>query len=587
MLFLKYLREYKGLLFLALLLAIVNQGFSLMDPQIIRLIVDNYATRASEISQQEFLQGVGFLLLGLVGVAFISRLAKNFQEYYVNVITQKVGTQMYADAVEHSFSLPFASFEDRQSGELLGKMQKARLETQKLIASFINVVFLSGVGITTVIVYAFFVHWMIGLAFSLLIPIMAFFIYSISTRIKDAQARIVRESAELAGSTTETIRNVELVKSLGLERQEVKRLNSVNDKILGLEIKKVKIIRMLSFTQGTIVNGVRCCLLFLMLWLLFAAQITIGEFLTLFFYSFFVFGPLAEYATVVTNYQEAKAANNELEKILAIKVKKKSRNVRPLEAIETIALQGVSFRYASSSELSLDKITLSLSQGDSIAFAGLSGSGKTTLIKLILSLYEPTKGDILINGAPLSTWDFDSLRRHIGLVSQETQLFAGTIRENLLFVRPDATDKECLEALHMAAAGSLLHRSGRGLDTKIGEGGLKLSGGEKQRLSIARALLRQPDIIIFDEATSSLDSLTEKEITETIKQISLKNPKLITIMVAHRLSTIAHADTIYVLEKGQIVQTGTHEKLIKKSGLYSSLWKQQIGEMPSTPLVVR
>ena len=577
-LFLKYVKKHKKLLFLALFLATINQVFSLLDPQITRLIIDNYATKVTEIPREVFMKGVGLLLLAFVGVAFVSRIAKNFQDYYVNVITQKVGTEMYSDAVKHSFSLPFEAFEDRRSGELLQKLQRARQHSQAFIATMINLVFLSMVGLIFVIGYSFYVNWMIGALYVAVIPIMGIFIFSLSKRIKRAQDEIVKESAELAGSTTETIRNVELVKSLGLESQEIKRLNSVNEKILNLELRKVKYVRMISFIQGTLVNAVRACLLFLMLWLVFEQKITIGEFLTLFFYSFFVFFPLGEISTVVTQYQEAKASNEQLEEILRIKPKPKPRRAIKVGKIKSIEIKDVSFKYKSSEENSLNKINLKINSGETIALAGPSGSGKTTIVKILLGLYDSTKGKLLFNGLDSQKIDYDELRNKIGLVSQETQLFAGTIRENLLFVRPSASDEECLKVLKMASAMTLVERGSKGLNTKIGEGGLKLSGGEKQRLAIARALLRNPDIIVFDEATSSLDSLTEKEITETIKKISQSNPDLITIIVAHRLSTISHSDKIFVLEKGKLIEQGKHSELLGKKGLYAALWREQVGE---------
>jgi len=198
-------------------------------------------------------------------------------------------------------------------------------------------------------------------------------------------------------------------------------------------------------------------------------------------------------------------------------------------------------------------------------------------VKLLLGLYPPYSGDIYYNDIPGSQIEKDELREQIGFVSQDTQLFSGTIRENLLFVRPGATDEDCYRVLRQAACQSLLDRASNGLDTVIGEGGVKVSGGEKQRLSIARALLRNPKLLIFDEATSALDSITEEEITGTIRQLSARQEH-ITIMIAHRLSTILHADRIIVLEKGQVVETGTHQELIETKGLYYAMWRQQIGE---------
>src|SRR3989344_581493 len=576
-LFWKYLKRYRGLLILALVLATINQVFSLLDPQITRLIIDNYATKAGELEREVFIKGVGLLLLAFVGVALVSRIAKNFQDYYVNVIKQKVGTEMYADSVEHAFRMPYGVFEDRQSGEILEKMKKAREDFQDLIMQMINAVFVSLVGFTFVIIYGFTVHWRIALAYLLTLPFIGGIMFAISKKIRKAQKDIVKETSELAGATTETLRNVQLVKSLGLEEQEVRRLNKVNEKILGLELKKVKLIRMFEFIQGTIINGIRALLLFLMLYLLYQGNVTIGEFLALFFYSFFVFAPLAGVGMVISKYQEAKASNEQLQEILSTPMEQKPKDAVTLNGLEEIKFENVGFSYSKDLDSSLKDVSLKIEKGESVAFVGLSGSGKTTLIKLILGLYDSSKGKVSFNGIDSKKIDYESLRKRIGLVSQETQLFAGTIKENLLFVKPHATDEECLKALKDAAAMSILERGGKGLNTKIGEGGIKVSGGERQRLAITRALLRNPDLIIFDEATSSLDSITEKSITQTIREIAKSRPNLMSILVAHRLSTIDHADTIYVLEKGKVIEHGTHKALLGKHGLYAALWREQSG----------
>lgn len=571
----RYLKQYKPLLILSLVLAALNQGFSLLDPQIFRIIIDRFASHASEFSLQEFISGVLILLLASVAVALFSRIAKNFQDYYVNVISERIGANLYAHGISHAFGLPYAVFEDQRSGELLQILQKARTDAQNLLKSMINVVFLSLVGIIFVLIYAFSVHWSVGLVYFLVIPIIGTSTFFISKSIKAAQAAIIRESAELAGATTETLRNVELVKSLGLEAQETKRLNEVNTRILELELKKVRRIRALSFIQGTLVNAMRSLILLLMLWLIFKGTMTVGELFSLFIYSFFIFTPLQEFGTVAAQFQEAKASSERLQNILKIPKEEKPQTPIRLDGIETIEFKNVSFTYASGSHPSVENVSFLLKSGETIAFVGPSGSGKTTLIKLLLGLYKPSKGTLKINGFPSDQLDYDALRERIGLVSQETQLFAGTLRDNLLFVKPHATDEECIEAITLAAATDILERGGKGLETKIGEGGIKISGGERQRLAIARALLRNPDILIFDEATSSLDSITEKAITETIRKIEKAKPELITVLVAHRLSTVSHADTLYVLEKGKVVEKGNHRALLLERGLYAALWREQ------------
>lgn len=583
-----YLSFHRRTLLLALGLAAINQVFSLIDPQIFRIIIDQYATRFQEFESADFLRGVILLLLASVGVALVSRLAKNFQDYYVNVITERLGAHLYADSVGHSFSLPYSAFEDQRSGELLQKLEKARTDAQKLIKSAVSVLFLSAVGIVFVLAYAFVVNWAIGVVYFSMIPILAALTYYLSRKIKAAQQKIVKEEADLAGSTTETLRNVELVKSLGLEQQEISRLNRVNEAILKLELEKVKYVRTLSFWQGTAVNALRSLLLLLMLWFVFQGTITLGEFFSLYIYSFFVFSPLYELGTVATEYQEAKASSAQLQNILHIPAEAQPADAQPVDRLTHVSFQGVGFSYVSALRPALAGISLSIRAGETVGFVGPSGSGKTTMVKLLAGLYRPSTGSVTINGTDLTTVDMAQFRRRIGLVAQETQLFAGTIRENLLFVRPQATDADCVRALEAAAAQHILDRAPYGLDTKIGEGGLKLSGGERQRLAIARALLRQPDLIIFDEATSSLDSITETAITTTIRDIVRSRANLMTVLVAHRLSTVTHADRIYVFAKGSVVEQGRHSDLLERGGLYAALWREQVSsrETPAADPVV-
>jgi ATP-binding cassette subfamily B protein len=572
-----YLRNYWKLMLLALLLAAINQVFSLLDPYIFGKVIDNYATKFDSFTTSEFLRGVGLLLAAAVGVAFISRVAKNFQDYYVNVITQRLGAKIYTDGIKHSLELPYFKFEDQQSGKTLGVLQKVRSDVEKLISSFVNTLFTTLVGVIFVTVYAVNVHWIIAPIFFAAIPILGIVSSVLSRKIKKIQQVIVAETTELAGTTTESLRNIELVKSLGLGNQEINRLNSTTDKILQLELKKVKYIRTLSFIQGTVVNFIRTSILFFMLYLIFTREIQIGQFFTLMLYSFFIFGPLQSLGDIINIYREAEVSLDNFADLLKQPIDEKPPNPETISTIQSLEFRDVSFKHQSSRSNALKNISFRVRMGETIAFAGPSGAGKTTLVKLLVGLYTPQEGSIIYNGVKGDRIDLDELREKIGFVTQDTQLFSGTIKENLLFVNPAATDEECLDVLEKAAAGNLLARADKGLDTIIGEGGVKVSGGEKQRLSIARALLRRPQLLIFDEATSSLDSLTEEEITSTIKDIS-GHKDLITIMIAHRLSTVMHADKIYVLERGQITESGKHEELLQRKGLYYAMWRQQIGE---------
>jgi ATP-binding cassette subfamily B protein len=572
-----YLRNYRGLIALALILATINQVFSLLDPLIFRHVIDEYATRFQEYSTGQFFRGVSLLLAAAVGVAFVSRVAKNFQDYYINVITQRLGAQLYSDGIQHSLELPYSVFEDQRSGETLGRLQKVRTDVERLIAASINVLFTSLVGIVFVMAYAVSVHWLIAPVYFLTVPLLGVLSSVLSRRIKEIQKVIVAETTALAGSTTESLRNIELVKSLGLGQQEITRLNGTTSKILKLELKKVRYLRSLSFIQGTSVNLLRTSIMFLMLYLIYTRAITVGQFFSLFIYSFFIFGPLQELGNIINIFRETEASLNVYQKILQIPKESKPLNPTPLRGLLTLEFDDVTFQHPSASSPAVSDISFRMKRGETIAFVGPSGAGKTTLVKLLVGLYRPLSGRLLYNGIAGQEIDLDDLRARIGFVTQDTQLFSGTIRENLLFVNPTATDAECLDVLRKAACESLLARADRGLDTLIGEGGVKVSGGEKQRLSIARALLRRPHLLVFDEATSSLDSITEEGITATIRDVATSGDAM-TVLIAHRLSTILHADRIYVLERGRIVETGGHQQLLDQKGLYYAMWRQQIGE---------
>jgi ATP-binding cassette, subfamily B, bacterial len=579
-----YLKKYRTLVFLALLLATVNQVFSLLDPLIFRHVIDSYATRHQEYTTGEFFRGVGLLLAAAVGVAFVSRVAKNFQDYYINVITQRLGAEIYADGIRHSLDLPYQVFEDQRSGETLGKLQKVRSDVEKLISIAVNLLFTSLVALVFVVVYASTVHWLIAPVYFLTVPILGVLSSVLSRKIKTIQKVIVAETTALAGATTESLRNIELVKSLGLAQQEEARLNAVTGKILVLELKKVRYLRSLSFIQGTLVNALRTSILFLMLYLIFARQITVGQFFSLWIYSFFIFGPLQELGNVINVYREAEVSLGNFEKLMNTPREPKPANPVRLDELFDLAFEGVGFTHLTATAPALSGVSFRVERGQTMAFVGPSGAGKTTLVKLLVGLYRPQTGRILYNGQAHDVVDLDGLRERMGFVTQDTQLFSGSIRENLLFVRPDASDAECLEVLKKASCDSLLARADKGLDTVIGEGGVKVSGGEKQRLSIARALLRRPHLLVFDEATSSLDSLTEDEISRTIRDVAVSRD-VITILIAHRLSTVMHADQIHVLERGQIVESGRHADLLEQKGLYYAMWRQQVGERrPQAPL---
>ena len=579
----QYIKPFKGLVFLAFLLAAINQTFSLFDPMIFGKLIDGFAKNpfldpeGNERTQAMFLKGVGNMLLLLVGTAMVSRIAKAFQDYTVNVIIQKFGAALFTDGLRHSMQLPYQAFEDQRSGETLSILTKARADCEKFISYVINVVFGIVVSVVFVSIYATRLHWSIIPIYIGGASMIAYVTNLLSKKIKVIQKNIVKETTSLAGTTTESLRNIELVKSLGLTTQEINRLNNNTYKILALELKKVKNIRSLSFIQGTMVNALRQVITFTLMWLIFKEILTVGQLISLQFYSFFIFGPLQEIGSIILSYRETEASLNNFEALMKKPIDTPPANPIAVGEIEHLAFKHVGFQHQTANFKAIDQISFEAKKGETIAFVGPSGAGKSTLVKLLVGLYEPQEGEILMNGVNTAQIDMSALRNQISFVTQDTQLFAGTIQENLAFVAPNATEEDMLLALTKASCANILDKGGNGLATVIGEGGLKLSGGEKQRLSIARALLRHPHLLIFDEATSSLDSLPEESITDTIRDLS-KEREQMTIMIAHRLSTIIHATRIYVLEKGTVIESGNHQSLLEEKGLYYAMWRQQIGE---------
>jgi len=573
----KYLKPQKWLIAVALVLAGVSQLLNLVDPIIFGMIIDGYALNPENIPEQALITGVLFWLAVAIAVAVLARVAKTFQDYYARLAVQMFGMQIYNDGLAQTLRLSYDEFEDQRSGETLSLLQKVRSDTQTFFNAFINVLFSSFIGIGFLLAYSLTKNWLLVPVFVTGILVLGSLTWLLSVRVKTMQRDINRETNEISGVITESLRNIELVKSLGLTFPEIRRLREQNLKIFNLEMMKVKRVRMLTFFQGTTLSILKQSILFILLWLIFRNVLTTGELVSMQAITAIIFVPLQDLGTIIVNYREAEASLSNLDQLMHKPVEVQPENPIEIEELSEILFENVVFRHKTARYNAVDGLSFRVRTGETIAFVGPSGAGKSTLMKLLTGLYRPDSGEICFNGQPSALIRYNPLRRQIGLVTQDSQLFSGTIRENLLFVMPDATGSRMLDALHKASCDGILARSALGIDTVLGEGGMMLSGGEKQRISIARALLRHPRLLIFDEATSALDSLTEEEITNTIRDISTGREQ-ITILIAHRLSTILHADVIYVMEAGKIVETGSHESLLAQKGLYYAMWRQQIGE---------
>lgn len=573
----KYLKPFKGWLFLAMGLAAIAEVLQLLDPVIFGKIIDMFAVNPHQLGQEELVRGVLVWLAIAVGVALVSRLARAFTDYVTRLVVQKFGLSVFDEGLRHTLRLPFHEFEETSSGHILSVLMKVRQDNERFISSFITILFSSVVGVFFVIWYAVTTHWLLIPVFLTGVVVLGSLTSLLSQKIRTVQKSVIAETNMMSGAITESLRNIELIKSLGLTYPEIRRLKSFTLKIFNLEMNKVRRVRTLTFLQSSVLLVQKESILFILLWLIFRNLLTTGELISMQFITTRIMHPLQELGNIILSYREAEASLQIFNELM-----KKKPEYRPDEPVEIgeidhLRFEDISFRYKNGTSDAISDLSFRVERGETVAFVGPSGCGKSTLVKLLVGLYPPTRGTIYYDGIPAHEIRVNRMRRQLGFVTQETQLYSGTIRENLQFVKQDATEAEIMEALRRASALKLVESSPHGLDTLLGEGGKMVSGGERQRLAIARALVRRPRILIFDEATSALDSITEEEITQTLKEISAGKQQMV-LMIAHRLSTIMHADRIYVLEKGRITEEGSHAALLEQKGLYYAMWRQQIGE---------
>jgi len=577
--YLKFLSRYakgeRGKIALIFLFVTLSQGFSLLEPYFFATILDKYLARPYEFeSQALFFKGLTTIMLMWIGAAFMARTFKNLQTYFVQTVADRIGIRVLEHSYSHVLSLPMEFHSKQKAGEVFRKLTKARDDVTTLFTVLFEKIFQNSFSITVVFIIVFWKSWHMGAVLFGFVPIFFVITQFFTKKIKRTQLEINKINEEMYGSSFEAVTHVELVKAFSSEKEEQKHLAHDNS-LSHLRLKKKSIAyQSLSFAQGTVINFARVALLWWGAVLSFRGLLSFSNVILFNFYSFYIYQPLYELGDVYTKYNEGTAAVDRLKEILDEPVTiKNAPNAQVVEKLDgRVEFKNVSFSYGEGGRQILKNVSFALEPGKKLAFVGTTGSGKSTVIKLLLRFYEPTEGQILIDGRDIKEYEIESLHKRIGLVLQDNVLFNTTIADNIRYGSFNASDDQVVDALRRASLQPFIAKLADGITTKVGERGLMVSGGEKQRIAIARSIIKQPDILVFDEATSALDSHTEDEIRKSIMEVS---KGVTSITVAHRFATVVDSDEIVLLVNGEVAERGTHAELIKKAGEYSRIYNLQ------------
>ncbi len=553
------------------------QIFSLAEPIFFSTIIDRFLRNPHDLTkfptQGIFFKQLGLLVLGWIAVAFASRLFKNIEQYYVSTVSDRIGINIFNHAYAHIISLPMSFHSSQKTGEVFRKISKARDDVTALFGVIYDKIFQNIFSITLVLIYVFYREWRIGLVLIGLVPVFIFATFMLTKRVKRIQGEINKTNEKLFGTSFEALNHIEVVKSFASESHEINQVQRDNAVSHDNLKKKTMALQYLFFAQGTIVNFARVVLLWYGTILAFQGLLQFSDVILFTFYSFVIYQPLYDLGDVYSKYQEGISSVDRLQTILDEKavIFNKVGALHPEKLKGKIEFRHVSFKYNDEREIISD-VSFVVEPGKKLALVGLSGSGKSTLVKLLLRFYEATSGEVLIDDHDIRDYDLQALHRRIGLVQQDNILFNTSLADNIRYGTFSASDEQVEQSSLRAYLESFIKKLPQGLMTIVGERGIKLSGGEKQRVAIARSIIKKPDILIFDEATSSLDSHSEEMIRRAIDEVS---QGVSTVTVAHRFATVINSDQILLLKNGRIIEQGTHQSLLDANHEYAQLYRLQ------------
>jgi len=553
-------------------LILIGSALDLISPIISKFIVDQIVQQVKEKNGD--LHQLIFLVLLTLAISLLSLIVTTLSDRLGDHFAGKLGKYLTEKFYDKVLTLPNSYFDSEVSGKILNQLSRGINSIQQFMNTMTNFIFPTFLqAIFTIIVLVFYNKPIAAFTF-LLFPIYLFISYYSSKKWGQYQVQKNKIEDIYRGRIQEVVANINLVKSFANEKNEFDLLSKNLTQSNEIYAKQSNLYHFFDFLRGLSLNVILFAINIVVFYNTYQGHLTIGEMVLIIQLVAQARRPLFAMSFILTNTQTAEAGSKEFFTVLNLKSTENYKSREKFVKLKNpnIEFKNVSFSYEKS-ETVLNNVSLKISNKENVALVGPSGAGKTTIINLILKFYEPTSGKILLNGKNYEKLSHKFIRENIALVFQESELFSTTIRDNVRYGKMDASDLEIWKALRLANAEGFVKELPKGLDSEVGERGVKLSGGQKQRIQIARAILKSSPILILDEATSSLDAKSEKEVHEALEH--LIKDKLV-IIIAHRFSTIQNVDKIIVIEKSKIVDSGSPKELSKRPGIYRDLLHYQI-----------
>lgn len=576
---LRYARGYRRQITTATLCSVINKLFDIAPEILIGVAIDVVVNQEQSFVAKLGLETAQQQIAALAVLTFFIWAGESLFEYLYQVLwrnlAQRLQSELRQDTYEHTQRLDMSFFEAQSSGQLVATLNDDVNQLERFLDGGANAVVQLVVTVVAVGAVFFVISPLVALLAFTPVPIIIWGTFYFQRKAGPLYADVREKVGDLSSRLANNLGGIVTIKSFTAEQREAERLKAsseayveANRKAIRISSAFIPVIRMAvlaGFLATFTVGGMMAL----------EGSLNVGAYGVLVFLTQRLLWPMTGLASVIDLFERAMASTRRILNLLEepVRVHDESNQSLTEPVRGEVEFKNVSFRYPSGS-IGVENIAIKVSAGNTLALVGATGSGKSTLIKLLLRLYEPDQGDILIDGQAIRDVSLRSLRTCIGLVSQDVYLFEGTVRENLVYGNPDASDSDIIEAAKTAEAWSFIEVLPQGLETLVGERGARLSGGQRQRLSLARALLKNPPILVLDEATSAVDNETEAAIQRSLKRIGHNRT---VIMIAHRLSTIVDADSILVIGDGQVIEQGNHQTLLEKGGAYASQWRVQTG----------